>query len=255
MLGLSYNNKHRKPDAYIAPRADSVFNTKDYTVDIDSPADQTAGLDLNYTVSEKGHNIYGRAYYDVNQKKFSRGEINARFNLTKQLGFSAGYLYREPQLSYNSIFWVFSYSKNQEIEGGLDYMFNGNYNAFARVSDVFYDGASSLKFQAGVNHPAFGISFIKYSGYSGESDGVYGYLATELIKTKLTGTLSGNYSNYKISEYSTDKLDAFSGVLGLTYKPSYRFSVDAQGQFMTNRIYKSDVRFLFGVNYWLFTKL
>ena len=44
-VGLSYYNKHRKPQSYYALRADSLFNTREVLVETDSPADQLAGID------------------------------------------------------------------------------------------------------------------------------------------------------------------------------------------------------------------
>lgn len=252
-LGLSYSNKHRKPDSYYALRADSLFNTKEVLVEIDSPADQLAGLDFSYSYLKK-HNFYGKAYYDINLKKLYKGEFNASVLANKNLRISAGYIYREPQISYNTIFWVFTHKQNQEIEGGVDYLFDNGINVFGRLANVIYDGDNSLKLQFGVADSWFGLSFVKYTGYAGESDGFNGYISHELIKSKLILSSNLNYSRYKISSYSSDRLNSFAGTLGFTYRPQPRISVDAQGQFITNEIYKFDTRFLVGFNYWLFTK-
>jgi len=64
-----------------------------------------------------------------------------------------------------------------------------------------------------------------------------------------------SYARYYLGNYATDKINSFSGLLGVTYRPMPQFTVDAEGQFMVNSIYKLDSRFLIGVNYWLFKKL
>lgn len=253
-VGLSYNLKHRKPVSYLALRADSLFNTKSVLIDVDSPADQLAGIDLNYYDSKRGHNFFAKAYYDINRMKLSRGEFNVKFSVSNQLKFSAGYSFREPQLSYNTVFWVFDVRKNQEIESGIDWFVRSNMSLFMRVSNVFYSDGNSLKFQAGLSHPAFGLSFVKYTGYSGESDGAYAYFNKDVVKNLLALTTSVNYSSYKISEYSVDRLNSLSGLLGLVYRPIPKLSFDLQGQFIKNRIYKFDTRVMFGFNYWLFKK-
>jgi hypothetical protein len=254
-LGLSYNLKHRKLDPYYAPRADSLFYGRNVLIDVDSPADQMIGFDINYFDAKNNHNFFAKAYYDINRLRFSKGEFNVRFSVSNQLKFTAGYAYREPQLSYNTIFWVFDVQKNQEIESGLDFSLKHNLNLFARVSDVFYNDGSSLKFQLGLSHSNFGLSFIKYTGYSGESDGAYAYFNKDVVKNLLVVTSSLNYSRYKISEYSADRINSFSGLLGLVYRPMPQLSFDLQGQFLSNRIYTFDTRVLFGFNYWLFKKL
>lgn len=253
MLGLSYSMKHRKPDSYYALRADSLFNANEVLIETDSKADQLAGLDFNYSLLNK-HNFYGKAYFDIDRKKFTKGEFNTSILANKNIRFSAGFTYREPQISYNTIFWVFTHSTNKEVEGGIDYLFNSGINIYGRVANVMYDGDNSLKLQFGVSSSFYGISFIKYSGYSGASDGINGYLSHELVKSKLILSSSLNYSRYRIGTYSTDKLNAFAGSLGFTWRPEPRISVDAQGQFITNEIYKYDTRFLVGFNYWLFSK-
>jgi len=253
MLGLSYSMKNRKPDSYYALRADSLFNANEVLIETDSKADQLAGLDFNYSFLNK-HNFYGKAYFDVNRQKFSLGEFNTSILVNKNIRFSADFTYREPQISYNTIFWVFTHSTNKELEGGLDYLFDCGINVYGRVGNVFYDGDNSLKLQFGVSHSSYGISFIKYSGYSGASDGVNAYLSHELIKSKLILSSNLNYSRYRLGTFSTEKLNAFAGSLGFTWRPEPRISVDAQGQFITNEIYKYDTRFLVGFNYWLFSK-
>jgi hypothetical protein len=254
MVGLSYQNKRRQPDSYFALRADSLFNTQQVLIETDSKADQTAGVDVNYTLLNR-HNFYGKAYVDINRKVFSRGEFNANIQLMKDLRLSGDFIYREPQISYNTIFWVFTHGTTQEYEGGVDYVLNKIFNLYTRVGNVIYNGDHSLKFLLGVNNPFFGVSFIKYDGYAGKSDGVSGYVAHEIVKSKLSVNLNLDYSSYSISEFTSDKSNAYSGMLGLTYRPDARVSVDAQGQFISNTEYKTDVRFLIGFNYWMFSKL
>lgn len=255
MLGVSYFNKNRKPDSYYATRLDSMFNTQTVLVESDSKANQLIGLDIAY--SHQKYDFYGKAYVDINTQRFYRGEFNGSYRLPENIKVSAGYQYREPLISYNTIFWVFTQSSNQEIYVNVDYLWKKTFNFYAGVSDVLYKDDHSLKIQAGFSHPSFGLSFVKYTGYAGESDGVYGYFNYELIWSKLSLTSGLNYSRYKLDSYATqdDRVDSFSGILGIVYRPHPRFTVDLQGQFLNNRIYKSDTRMLLGVTYWLFSKL
>jgi hypothetical protein len=187
--------------------------------------------------------------------KFIQAEANARFTISNHFKFSAGYAYREPQLSYNTIFWVFDIQKYQEVESGIDWFFRHNSSVFVRVSDVLYNDGSSLKLQAGLSNAAYGVSFIKYTGYAGASDGAYAYFNRDVIYNLLALTTSFSFSRYKIGEYTTDRVNSVSGLLGLVYRPIPQLSFDLQGQFIKNRIYNFDTRVLFGFNYWLFKKL
>jgi hypothetical protein len=255
-VGLSYAMKQRALDPYYTLRADELFNTKTVYIETESKAEQYGGIDVAYRLLKK-HNFYAKAYYDINRMKFQKGEFNANIAINDKLHFTAGYFYKVPQIAYNSIFWVFEQKKYQEIEGGLDYTTNfmgTNLNVYGRFGGVFYDASKSLKFQLGVSSPWYGIGITKYTGYAGESEGAFAYFNKEMIKSLLTLTSSLNYSRYNLGNENVNKTDVFGGMLGLTYRPSSRFTVDAQGQMMTNEIYKFDTRFMVGFNYWLFTK-
>jgi hypothetical protein len=252
-LSASYFNKNRKPQSYTTVRADSSLNRMEYVVDIDEFADQLGGLDFSFRKPK--YDFFGKLYYDFNLKKLYRGEINGSVSATDKLRFSLGYTYRQPQISYNSIFWVFNYRQYNELEIGADYLVNKNINIYARAANVFYTDENSLRAQLGFSHPNFGLSIIKYTGYAGESEGAYGYFNYELMKSKLSLTSGLSYSNYKIKNYSDEKENSFSGMLGFTYRPVNRVTIDVQGQLISNRIYKTDTRLLVGINYWLFSKL
>jgi hypothetical protein len=252
-LGLSYMNKHKKPQPYTALRLDSIFNTQEVLIDIDSPAQQLTGLDFNYSLMNL-HNIYGKIYYDINMKQLQRLELNGRVTVNNDLRLSAGYFYRQPLISYNTIFWVFQHKQNQEIEGSIDYTLSNGINIYGRAANVIYDNDNSFRLQLGFNQASYGLSFIKYFGYAGESDGVSGYYYRQIIPEILSGNINLDYSRYRLGDFDNERVDSFSGMLGITYRPLPQFSVDAQGQFINNRIYKFDTRFLFGINYWLFNK-
>jgi hypothetical protein len=249
-VGLSYANKRRSVDPYWTFRADEVspFNSKEVLIETESRADQYGGVDLTYRLMKK-HNLYGRAYYNFNQTKFYKGEFNGIFALNDRLKLSVGYFYKEPQLSVNTIFWVFNYQKYQEVQTGLDYstkFLGTDINIYGRFSGVFYEKDNSLKIQLGLSGSSYGLGITKYTGYAGESEGAYAYFNHDVVKSMLTLTSSLNYSRYNLGNYSKDKVNVFGGTLGLT-------SNDAQGQLMTNEIYKTDTRFLIGFNYWLFS--
>ena len=254
-VGLSYAMKRRGMDPYYTIRPDELFNPKVVYIETESKSEQIAGADVSYRINKK-HNVFGRAYYDINMKKLYKAEINANFALTDKVKFSVGYYYKQPQISYNTIFWVFNYKKYQEVEAGIDYaarIFGTDANVYGRFGGVFYESDNSLKFQFGVSNPWYGLGVVKCTGYAGETEGAFGYFNHDLYKNQFVLTSNLSYSRYNLGNYNADKVDVFSGALGLTYRPVNHFSIDAQGQFMTNEIYKFDTRFLLGFNLWLFT--
>jgi hypothetical protein len=72
------------------------------------------------------------------------------------------------------------------------------------------------------------------------------------MENKLSTSLSVSYSRYQLGEFEYDKVNSLSGALGFTFRPMPRVSIDAQGQILINRIYKTDARVLVGLSYWLF---
>lgn len=276
VASVSYLNRRRILEPYDALRFDSLLNVYSTVIVPDSRAEQTAGLDFTYTFKNR-YNFFGKAYYDIYIRKLYRGEFNASANLSKKVTVSVGYLYNLPQISYNSIFWVFEHEKTMEVEGGVDYKLPKGYNLYARVSNVFYSAADAedgttnnviandknyaLRITGGFSHPNYGLSYVKYTGFAGESDGVNGYYSREILKDMLSTTVSLGYSSYRLGEFTTaadgstiSKLNQLAATLGFTYRPTPQISVDVQGQFAKNEIYKSDARFLIGFNYWLFKK-
>ena len=253
VANLSYMDRHRKPVSYTAPRLDSAFNTIEILIEPDSKQYSLAGFDFNYAYKQM-FGTYGKLYYDLNRKVLYRGEINASY-ATGPVRFSAGYLYREPLMSYNTIFWTFTHKENQEIEGAIDYSFKNGFNLYGKLADVIFDDDNSLRYQIGFNSPNYGLSYIGYSGSAGNSNGFSAYGAYQLVEEILSGNASVNYSNYYLGTFEKEKSNALSGTLGLTYRPNRQISIDAQGQILTNKDYSYDTRFLLGINYWLFSNL
>jgi hypothetical protein len=269
---LSYARKHRKPQSYSYIRIDSLFNSQSYFLDLDSRSDQSAGLDLTYDHQNLGRLFgYIKAYFDINDNfKAQRIEADARIKPIDKLTTFIRYMYYEPKISFNSIFWVFTHKENHEIEGGFDYNIFRDISAFVRASYVMYNGDApviatsspipsdnSVRLEAGFNSPKYGMQYTRYFGYAGQSDAVNGYYYRQIVKS-LSAHLSLSYSNYRLEDFETttngtnEKIDALAGMLGFTFRPFKNLSVDVQGQYIFNEIYKSDVRLLAGVNLWFF---
>ncbi len=252
-LSLSYFVKRSKPESYYTIRPDSIFNPKELLIDIDEFDSKLTGIDLVY--DKKYLSFFSKLYYDINLKRFYRCEVNLSYNIFKTLRLNVGYNYREPQISYNTIFWVFNHKQTQELEGGVDFILKKKFNIYARISNVFYNDDNSLKISIGFLHPSYGISVIKHTGYSGESEGIYGYFNYEIINKKLSLTSGLNFSSYKLDNYLNSRETAIAGIIGFVYRPINKLNLNMQGQFIKNRIYKFDTRILVGISYWLFTKL
>jgi hypothetical protein len=61
-----------------------------------------------------------------------------------------------------------------------------------------------------------------------------------------------SFTGYKLSDDS-EKNNLTSLLAGLNFRPWRELSLDLQGQYMDNQIYKNDFRFLIKANYWFNT--
>jgi hypothetical protein len=192
--------------------------------------------------------------YDLNFNETSRVEVFGRYEQVEDLGINVYYNYREPRVRYNSIFSVFDFGNSQEIEVGGDYRLNPNYTVIAKFANVTYETENSQRITAGLNTSWGTLSYRKNLGYAGELDAVSVYSAYSLIEGLITPSLGLSYTTYKLSE-SAEKNNLVSVLAGVNYRPFKVFSVDLQGQYMNNKIYKDDYRFFLKLNYWFNTNL
>lgn len=253
VANLSFMEKRKNQTGYTTSRLDSSFNTSEFRFEVESKQLTLGGFDFSYNYGNK-LDAYGRLFYDFNRKLIYKGELNAGYSFGSAR-ITAGYLYREPLINYNSIFWTFDHSRFEELEASLDYTFSNGYMVFGKIANVFVDDDNSMRYQIGLSSPYFGLSYVGYSGYAGNSNGLNAYGSLQLIKEKLSASASVNYSNYYLGSIETEKSNVLGILAGLNYRPDSRFSIDVQGQLAANEVYDLDTRLLLGFNYWLFTNL
>ncbi|CAF3693620.1 unnamed protein product [Rotaria sp. Silwood1] len=98
---------------------------------------------------------------------------------------------------------------------------------YGKVGAVLYEDDNSIKVDAGFTHPNFGLTYVRYFGYAGESDGVTGYYQRSFQDNLFSTSASVSYSRYRLGNvYDTEKINSLSGMLGFTYRPTPQFSVD-----------------------------
>ncbi len=252
-FALSYIDKNFKPVDYTTLRLNSDLDPVTLLIQEKSNQYKFVSAEASYEM-EKTLNVNTRFDYDLNFSKASKFEIDGRVQATDQLGFDVYYNYREPRISYNSIFSVFNYGNTQEVEAGLDYKINKIYTVVGKFGNVQYEDNSSQRVTVGVNSNLGSISYRKTFGYAGELDAVSIYTAKSFKDGFITPSLGLSYTSYKLSEDSaTNSLTSL--LAGINIRPWNKVSFDLQGQYFNNKIYKDDFRVLFKVNYWFNTNL
>jgi hypothetical protein len=250
-IGLSYMNRHRERLPYTTIRPDSIGLPEQRFIEVGSSSEQFAGVDISYSFKSLAR-LYGRYEHDINLEKISRGQIGARLYVTKQVALTGDFIYRQPRITYNSIFQVFNYSSNSEVEGGIEYYYHPLLNFFGKFAYVKYSGEHTQRYTVGMNAEYGSLVYSGNSGYAGELSSISAQLMYPLFDNVLTPTIGISRSSYKLTKES-ESFDTFTGLFGAVIRLQQSFSLDTQIQWMNNKVYKNDLRFLLKINY-LFTE-
>ncbi len=252
-FAASYIDKNFKPMDYTALRLDENLNPIEVLVQRESNQFKFLSGDISYNLPNY-FDANARYEYDLNFETTSKFEFSGRYDQIDRLGVSVYYNYREPKVSYNSIFSVFNYGNSQEIEGGLDYRVTDLITVVGKFGNVKYEDDDSQRLTVGVNSNFGSVSYRKTFGYAGELDAVSLYTARSFWDGLITPSIGLSYSSYKLCEGAeTNNITAL--LAGINYRPLRVLSFDLQGQYFNNKIYENDFRIMFKINHWFNTNL
>lgn len=247
-IALKYINKNFKNPSYLTLRQDENLNPIAYVIENNSRQYEFVSGEISYDLPQIIR-FDTRYDYDLNFKTTSKFEIMGRYEGAKNFGFSVYYNYREPKVRYNSIFSVFDYGNTKEIEFGTDYQFENGFRFAGKLASVTFGEENSQRLSASLSSRWGSLSARKTFGETGELDAISLYTAHSFYEGLVTPSLSLGYTSYKISP-AEDRNELLSILFGLNYRPYRTFSVDAQGQYFNNKIYKNDFRLFLKLNYW-----
>jgi hypothetical protein len=250
-VSLSYVNRRIQPAAYKALRSDSLFNPVLVEIAPSPRVEEYVSADL----SGEYEIVYGYLRYDhdLNLENMARFQFFTRVKPIERWAFTAEYLKREPRISYNSVFSAFTYNSLKEYEVGLEYEvhFVDNLQAFGRYGEVDYGDELSKQWTFGLNWKYLSASASSIYGYNGRINAASIHGGYPLFENMLTPTASFTYGHYKLNQYQAKRDAAVSGSVGVVYRPRPALSVDAQVQWIQNKIYKNDVRLFLRASYFL----
>ncbi len=245
-IGLSYMNKRMIRKPYNAVRADSLFNPYVNVINSRPLAEELASVDVEYDF--RTFFLQAKTDYDFETEALSRIQAFTRVNISKELGATAEYIFREPRLAYNSIFSVFNVNSTKEIEGGLEYRPIAKTFFYARFGNVQYVDESSQRLVVGGTYDFLSASYTQNFGYAGELNGISLQAICPLEDRTFTPSVGFGYASYK-----HDKNDPSSTVVnataGIVYRPLKQISTDLQIQWMNNPLFKSEMRVFLKATY------
>jgi hypothetical protein len=252
-VSVSYLNRSYKPQTYWTLR-DSMSVTVPYEVRPNASAEQLLGGDvlLEYSTRVSG---YARYSYDLNTERLDRIQLETRVAVAGPLALTGEFIHREPRLSFNSIFWVFAVNTLTEYEFGAEYAVGTLAQVYAKYGTVSYGGEDrSDRLTIGANSKYVSGVVGWSTGYAGQLKSFAVNAGYPLLNGVLTPTVGANFGLYKLSSNAPEDW-AMSLAGGAVYRPSPVFSLDAQLQFLQNKVYNSDVRIFLRASYHLSERL
>jgi hypothetical protein len=253
-ISLSFFDKRQLRPGYEAQRADSVGNVFALYVESSDRAYRLGALDASWLVNAKT-SLYARSDYDFHAEELARGEVSLRSEVSPRVILTANYIFRSPRLPWNSIFSAFNVEDNHEIEGGFYYQYRPALRFYGNAAGIFYSGDESTRLTVGADLKYGGVSFVHRCGYAGSLEGVNAALYYPTRNSLLLPSLQLSWASYKLDGDQPDRESLYSGAAGLLVRPWKKLTLDGQLQLLHNRYYKNDVRFVFRLQYWFFTRL
>ena len=253
-VGGAYVDKSFKPPSYFTYRLTALHTNPgiqdSVLINPDAIANQFVSGDLFYYTDKVSG--YFRLDYDLNFYDVNRTEASFRYSPFRSFSANVGYYHRDSRLPYNSIFSVFDHSGTDELDLGANYMFTQDITAFGSYSRIFYTGDNSNQFTIGTNIYLFSLSFSHNDGFAGNLNGVNAQFIYPFMDRKFVAIASASATDYKILQELTSTSRLYSGSLGLTYRPINLLSINLQGQYYQDPVYKNDFRGYLQVNYYFF---
>ncbi|MBF8247460.1 MAG: hypothetical protein HW374_260 [Bacteroidetes bacterium] len=252
-LSLSYMKRTIQPDVYTATRRDSLFNPS--LIEIRPSAREEKYLSGDFNLEyEDFASLYGRYDYDMLLEKRSRIQLFTRVKATGGLGVTAEYLQRDPRISFNSIFTAFTYNSLKEYQLGIEYSLTEEHMLYLRYGSLSYSDEDVKTITVGGNSRHVGASVSTSTGYPGDLTSVSLNAGYPMMDNSLTPTLILSYARYKLNEQAPLE-GALSTGFGAVYRPLPELSLDAQFQWIQNKVYKSDTRLFLRVSYLFLERL
>jgi hypothetical protein len=255
-ISLSYFNQRQQRPSYFAERADlspdSLGKILTLFVEPSDRAFEFASLDASWNV--KRLSFYGRSDYDMLGDQFTRAEFSVRSEVSSKVVLNGAYTFRSPRLPWNSIFSAFDVENNQEVEGGIYYRHNRAWRFYGNAAGIFYSGDESLRLTVGSECSYGGVNYVHRSGYAGNLNGVNASVYYPLRQGQILPSAQLSWASYKLDANADERQDLFAGAAGLLVRPWNVLTIDSQLQYVQNRFYSNDVRFLVRLQYWFFAK-
>lgn len=244
------------------------------------------GFDLNRMFMEKINWFY-HVEYDLLQSNIRRISTDVQYTHNKDLFVGMEYIYRRPNVMYNTIFSSFDdLHANQEIWLRSNYRINDLWSVNAEYANVFYELKDAWRYGIGVGFWRTNLNYQRRMGYGGTMD-MISASAYYPVNDKLRTNCSVSYARWDLGDDIDEKRfplpanpedwdqynlarqvfhntnTSITAIARVNYEFFRSFNVDVEGQFLSQNLKsspvfagsKSDYRVFVRANYWIFHKL
>lgn len=252
-FSVSYATKSIARETYRAIRADSLFNPVSIDMRPSPRKEELLSADASVDLPGLGDG-YLRYDHDLHTEKLARLNAFGRVRIMEGLALTGEYLQREPRVAFNSIFSVFAYSTLKEVEGGVEYEVMKDWFVVAKYGSVSYGDGKTDRITFAANGRLVSASLSRNITYAGDISAASVNASYPLLDNLLTPTLLVGFAQYKLDDRAPLE-NALSIAGGAVVRPLPMMTVDAQVQWINNRIYANDVRLSFRLSYLLARRL
>ncbi|RMF07279.1 MAG: hypothetical protein D6762_07960 [Candidatus Neomarinimicrobiota bacterium] len=160
-----------------------------------------------------------------------------------RLRVSAEFQTRTPRIAENSIFSVFEAYNSQELRVRLERQIQGDLNGRIALRQVWFHQESATILTLGASRQHTALAWIWQDGYGGTSNRLQ--LTTQGTWKGLFLAGRASLGNYRLLEGTLEDLATYS--VTAEYPLSKRLVFRGDVQWLRNRYYARDVRFLAGL--------
>jgi len=254
IVSAGYVDKRFKPEDYWAQRLDENMNPILILIRNNSSEYQYLNGEVSYEQEKDRMYLRTKYEYDLNFQQTSKVELEGESGFGDKFDVVVYGLYREPKIRYNSIFSVFDYGNTKEMEAGVSYHLPYNMILSGRYGYTDYKDENASRADISLSSVYGTLNIRKTFGDAGELNSIAASTGYTFLEGLVTPSLAISYTDYKLSK--DDPTDNITAVLvGVNVRPYKSFSFDLQGQYLDNKIYRNDVRFLVKLNYWFHSLL
>ncbi len=201
------------------------------------------GINIGQKIADM--NLYTR--FSVNPEIWEPSEflLRARHTVAKWY-FSGEFLWRDPSVSYNSVFSLIDFKRYREVRFEARRNIRRGLAVYGNVRADFFSSENAWTTGIGVRTTYFTIGWVHQSGYGGDSDGLRGNVNYQ-FKNSWQVYGHTNITKYRIQEYQDQRSEAYSSGIGVIKRFGGDLQVRAEWQYLRNAVRKYDSRIHFRV--------